>query len=40
MVVVCVRGPIRKLACDRGEHEFEGSTVIECFARWNSAIRR
>ena len=29
MVVVCVRGPVRKLAGDRGEHELEGSTVIE-----------
>jgi molybdopterin converting factor small subunit len=29
MVVVCVRGPIRKLAGDRAEHELEGSTVIE-----------
>jgi molybdopterin synthase sulfur carrier subunit len=29
MVVVCVRGPIRRLAGGRSEHELEGSTVIE-----------
>jgi molybdopterin synthase sulfur carrier subunit len=29
MVLVCVRGPIRKLAAGRLEHELEGSTVIE-----------
>jgi sulfur-carrier protein len=29
MAVVCVRGPLRKLAGDRGEHEFEGATVVE-----------
>ncbi len=29
MGVVCVRGPIRKLAGGRAEHELEGSTVIE-----------
>ena len=29
MVVVCVRGPIRKLAGGNLEHELEGSTVIE-----------
>ena len=29
MVVVCVRGPIRKLAGGRLQHELEGSTVIE-----------
>lgn len=29
MVVVCVRGPLRKLAGDRAEHELEGATVIE-----------
>jgi sulfur-carrier protein len=29
MVVVCVRGPIRKLAGGRLEHQLEGSTVIE-----------
>ena len=29
MAVVCVRGPLRKLAGDRPEHELEGATVIE-----------
>ena len=29
MAVVCVRGPLRKLAGDRAEHELEGATVIE-----------
>jgi molybdopterin synthase sulfur carrier subunit len=29
MAVVCVRGPIRKLAGGRSEHELDGSTVIE-----------
>jgi molybdopterin converting factor small subunit len=29
MGVVCVRGPIRKLAGGRAEHELAGSTVIE-----------
>jgi sulfur-carrier protein len=29
MAVVCVRGPLRKLAGGRGEHELEGTTVIE-----------
>jgi molybdopterin converting factor small subunit len=29
MVVVCVRGPLRKLAGGRAEHELEGGTVIE-----------
>jgi sulfur-carrier protein len=29
MVVVCVRGPIRKLAGGRPEHELEGSTVVD-----------
>ncbi len=29
MAVVCVRGPLRKLAGDRGEHELEGATVVE-----------
>jgi molybdopterin synthase sulfur carrier subunit len=29
MGVVCVRGPIRKLAGGCAEHELEGSTVIE-----------
>ena len=27
--VVCVRGPLRKLAGDRAEHELPGATVIE-----------
>ena len=27
--VVCVRGPLRKLAGGRAEHEVEGATVIE-----------
>ena len=31
MAVVCVRGPLRKLAGDRGEHELEGATVVELF---------
>jgi len=29
MAVVCVRGPLRKLAGGRGEHELEGTTVVE-----------
>lgn len=29
MAVVCVRGPLRKLAGGRAEHELEGSTVVE-----------
>jgi len=29
MAVVCVRGPIRRLAGGRLEHELEGSTVVE-----------
>ena len=29
MPVVCVRGPLRKLAGGRAEHELEGGTVIE-----------
>jgi sulfur-carrier protein len=28
MGVVCVRGPLRKLAGDRAEHELEGATVV------------
>jgi molybdopterin synthase sulfur carrier subunit len=29
MAVVCVRGPLRKLAGDRPEHALEGATVVE-----------
>ena len=29
MAVVCVRGPLRKLAGDRGEHLLDGATVVE-----------
>jgi sulfur-carrier protein len=29
MAVVCVRGPLRKLAGGRAEHELEGATVFE-----------
>jgi molybdopterin synthase sulfur carrier subunit len=29
VAVVCVRGPLRALAGGRGEHELEGSTVVE-----------
>ena len=29
MTVVCVRGPLRRLADGRAEHELEGATVIE-----------
>jgi molybdopterin converting factor small subunit len=29
MTVVCVRGPLRKLAAGRAEHELEGATVVE-----------
>ncbi|MGA3362642.1 MAG: MoaD/ThiS family protein [Solirubrobacteraceae bacterium] len=32
MAVVCVRGPLRKLAGGRGEHELEGATVLELLA--------
>ena len=31
MVVMCVRGPLRKLAGGRAEHELEGATVFELF---------
>ena len=29
MAVVCVRGPLRKLAGGRAEHALEGATVLE-----------
>lgn len=29
MAVVCVRGPLRRLAGGRGEHELEAATVVE-----------
>jgi sulfur-carrier protein len=29
MAVVCVRGPLRKLAGGRGEHQLAGATVLE-----------
>jgi sulfur-carrier protein len=29
MTVVCIRGPLRKLAGGRAEHELEGATVVE-----------
>ncbi len=29
MAVVCVRGPLRKLADGRAEHKLEGATVVE-----------
>ena len=29
MALVCVHGPLRKLAAGRAEHELEGATVIE-----------
>jgi molybdopterin synthase sulfur carrier subunit len=29
MAVVCVRGPLRKLAGNRAEHDLEGATVVE-----------
>ena len=29
MAVVCVRGPLRKLAGERAEHALEGATVAE-----------
>ncbi|MHB8659676.1 MAG: MoaD/ThiS family protein [Solirubrobacteraceae bacterium] len=29
MAIVCVRGPLRKLAGGRVEHELEGATVVE-----------
>jgi molybdopterin converting factor small subunit len=29
VAVVCVRGPLRKLAGGRAEHELEGATVVE-----------
>jgi molybdopterin converting factor small subunit len=29
MAVVCVRGPLRKLAGGRAEHELEGATVVD-----------
>lgn len=29
MAVVCVRGPLRRLADGRAEHELEGATVVD-----------
>jgi molybdopterin synthase sulfur carrier subunit len=29
MALVCVRGPLRKLAGGRAEHELEGATLVE-----------
>jgi molybdopterin converting factor small subunit len=29
VAVVCVRGPLRKLAGERAEHALEGATVVE-----------
>jgi molybdopterin converting factor small subunit len=29
MPLICVRGPLRKLAGGRAEHELEGATVLE-----------
>jgi molybdopterin converting factor small subunit len=29
MAVLCVRGPLRKLADGRGEHELDGATVVD-----------
>ena len=29
MAVVCVRGPLRRLAGGRAEHELDGATVVE-----------
>ncbi len=29
MTVVCVRGPLRRLAGGRAEHDLEGATVLE-----------
>jgi len=29
MAVVCVRGPLRKLAGGQAEHELQGATVVE-----------
>ncbi len=29
MAVLCVRGPLRKLAGGRAEHELEGTTVLD-----------
>ena len=29
MVVVCVRGPLRKLAGGRAEHQLDGATVVD-----------
>jgi len=29
MAVVCVRGPLRRLAGGRGEHRLDGGTVVE-----------
>jgi molybdopterin synthase sulfur carrier subunit len=29
MALVCVRGPLRRLAGGRAEHELEGATVVE-----------
>lgn len=33
MAVVSVRGPLRKLAGGRGEHELDGETVVELLRR-------
>jgi sulfur-carrier protein len=32
VAVVCVRGPLRKLAGGRAEHELEGATVVALLA--------
>jgi molybdopterin synthase sulfur carrier subunit len=29
MAIVCVRGPLRRLAGNRAEHELEGASVVE-----------
>jgi sulfur-carrier protein len=33
MAVVCVRGPLRKLASGRAEHDLDGATVVELLRR-------
>ena len=40
MAVVCVRGPLRKLAGGRAEHELEGATVLEVLLRARAPTTR
>jgi molybdopterin converting factor small subunit len=37
MAVVRVRGPLKHLAGDRAEHEFDGATVVELLSEFERA---